>query len=46
MLMLLHLVKENVKKIKKDPSKRQPDVELMEKNIFLIQVSVTIQVSG
>lgn len=30
-----HLAKENVKKIKEDPSKCQPDVELLEKNPFL-----------
>lgn len=32
--MLPHLVKENVKKIKEDQSKCQPDVELLEKNAF------------
>lgn len=34
-MMLLHLVKENVKKIKEDPSKCQTDVELMEKKALL-----------
>lgn len=33
--MLPHLVKENVKKIKEDPSKCQPDLELLEKKAFL-----------
>lgn len=35
MVMLPHLVKENVKKIKENPSKCQPDAELLEKNPFL-----------
>lgn len=32
--MLPCLVKENVKKIKEDPSKCQPDLELLEKKLF------------
>lgn len=32
--MLPRLVKENVKKIKEDPSKCQPDLELLEKKLF------------
>lgn len=40
-VMLPRLVKENVKKIKEDPSKCQPDLELLEKKHFFIQVSVT-----
>lgn len=35
MVMLPCLVKENVKKIKEDPSKCQPDPELLEKDFFV-----------
>jgi len=40
MLMMLRLVKENMKKIKEDLSKCQPDLELLDKKLFLY-MSVT-----
>lgn len=38
--MLPHLVKENVKKIKEDPSKCQPDLELLEKKKAFLNSTV------